>query len=77
MYSTADAKRRAVLVLCRYIIVRMLPRAYSAWATGGKAALCLRYVQHAGGWYAQPVRAVRRPRDMHIRVNTAEGVITR
>ena len=31
------------------------------------SALSLRYVQHAGGWYAWPVRAVRRrPRDVRV-----------
>ena len=32
----------------------------------GQAALCLRYVQHAGGRYVSPVRTVRRPRGVRF-----------
>ena len=31
-----------------------------------QAALRLRYVQYAGGWYAQRVRALRRPRGVRV-----------
>ena len=40
--------------------------------TYAAAALCLRYVRYAGGWYAWPVRTVRRLRG--VRVSTGAHV---
>ena len=36
----------------------------------GPRAVCLSYVQHAGGRYVQPVRTVRRPRDVRVSTGT-------
>ena len=52
----------------RYAVRTARPGLVRVWCTyrGPAAALCRRYVRYAGGWYVQPVRTVRRLRDVQV-----------